>query len=252
MKLRHSGVILVLAAMACSGPTSIPLPPDADTEISLDIEVVDDADSDNDTDETVDIPEVDELPDGEIVDDSEVEETVDSGDIEEVKEVEVVDDEDCDSPVIASNPPNKFQIQMGKLEANKLFLTVDPEEMIEIVQGPQGGVHVEVAFRAWLPVQFSDQSKAKVEVEGNTYMGCCGGESVAYFHLGKYLIYPDPDDDKAFRSGVIPVIFEQNQAVHYEEQLCCVVLDVGLRLPGESEPSIWSQAHHTFYCVDLF
>jgi hypothetical protein len=164
------------------------------------------------------------------------------------------DDTQTCSPLPApSTEPNSPALTIGKPGPDNSVTEVADGDLIEIVQGPQGGVHLEVAFHIGLPESFSGFS-AKVHVEGKTYQPCCLENHVASYTNKKYLVFKDPNggNNPVFLSGVIPVIFFQNLAEFYEEKPCCVVLKVGAYETGASEPTLWQTAVHTFQCIDFF
>ncbi len=196
--------------------------------------------------DTADVPEVEpELPPIPDIEDG------DSGDPEGADTPEVIDAADSGCPSFPAPPkPVEFPVTIGKLLGNKTFMEVEAGEAIEIVQGPQGGVHVEVAFHITLPETFVGSS-VKVMVDALSFQVCCGEEKVGDYFNKKSLLYKQEADSQTFYSGVVPVIFDQDLASFYEDTDCCVAMDISVYEKGTTTVVLEASAHHTFYCVDL-
>ena len=210
-----------------------------------------------------DLPDVDELDEGP----GEIEDPGDPLDVPDIPDVPDPGDDGEDPPDIPDAPdegtdegcaaypdppkPLEFPITIGKLLGNKTFVDVEDGEAIEIIQGPQGGVHVEVVFHITLPDTFTGSS-VKAEVDSLSFQPCCGAEKVGDYFNKKSLLYKQVSESQTFYSGVIPVIFDQDLAMFYEDEACCVTIDVGVYAKGTNEIVTQSTAQHTFMCVDFF
>jgi len=148
--------------------------------------------------------------------------------------------------------PNEFPISLGK-KLGPNFVPLETGDPIEIVQGPQGGVHLEIMFKITLPESFSE-SKVLVLIDAKTFQPCCSAEQsvVGSFYSAKYPLYPKPDDAQTFYSDVIPVIFEQNLAMYYQDQDCCVRFQVSAYEPG-TQTVLWTGwTEDSLLCTDYF
>ncbi len=146
---------------------------------------------------------------------------------------------------------NPVPMELGAAGPGGSFVALAPGESIEIVQGPQGGVHLEVAFQLTLPETFV-KSSAKMTVNAHSYQPCCVGNMVGSYVNNKYLAFKTDADSQTFASGVIPVIFFQNEAIHYQDKECCVVLSLEVYGTGSTEINATSSAVQSFTCVDYF
>ena len=142
-------------------------------------------------------------------------------------------------------------VELGIAGPGATYVAADPGDPIEIVQGPQGGVHLEVAFLVDLPETFT-KSSAKMTVNAHSYQPCCAGKMVGSYVNNKYLAFKTEATSQTFASGVIPVIFFQNEAYHYEDAECCVVLSLEVLGPGSTEIVATGSAIQSFPCVDYF
>lgn len=146
---------------------------------------------------------------------------------------------------------NPVPMILGAAGPGGSFLALAPGDPIEIVQGPQGGVHLEVAFQVALPETFTKTS-AKMTVNAHSYQPCCMGNMVGSYVNNKYLAFKTEANSQTFASGVIPVIFFQNEAIHYQDEECCVVLSLEVYGTGSTEIAATSSAIQSFTCVDYF
>ena len=148
--------------------------------------------------------------------------------------------------------PGEFPLGMGVFDEADELLGVAPGQEIEIVQGPQGGVHVEVGFTLALPAEwpagFTRVTVSAVSFEPELY----DAEWVGSFASQKYLVVESEPGSRTYLSGMIPVIFDQNLAEYYQDAWCCVTLEVGAYGVGaaQSEVVMKSRVQHTFWCVD--
>ena len=142
-----------------------------------------------------------------------------------------------------------FELQLGVVGANKTFRVPRRGDPIEIVQGPQGGVHVEIALQARLPVRLAGDT-LRTWIRATTFEPCDAATGVGRAENRKYLLFPDGNGNHI--SGVLPVVFATSTASAYEDTECCVRVTLGVREPGETEPSLWATTEHRFYCIDFF
>ena len=157
-------------------------------------------------------------------------------------------------------PENEFPLALGKALPGDSFGEVPDGAEIEIVQGPQGGVHVEVALRATLTEAYTKQATV-AKIHARSYQPCWSEADGVYLsaaaEVGQYfnkkgLLYKSASGE--FLTGFpLWVIFEQNLAVFYEDQYCCVAVEVDAYAPGSKTEIAYSAwVWHRFYCIDLF
>ena len=141
----------------------------------------------------------------------------------------------------AVHPPTG-PLTLGIFGADKQLAVPAEDAAIEIVQGPQGGVHIEVGFRLTLPGPAATDA-VRVSVAADTLQPCdASAPPVGSYRASKYLVVPDPTG-QALVSGAVPVIFDGNVAEPYVDRPCCVALTV--QVDGATY-----QATHRFTCVD--
>jgi hypothetical protein len=115
---------------------------------------------------------------------------------------------------------------------------------LEIVQGPQGGVHLEVAIGVTAP---SSGAFIKASVELATHLGCCDTAPVGNYVNPNLPLYTTSIENY-WTSGALPIIFDQDTASSYVGQTCCVTATVTVL----SDESKVTHAAHTFACTDFF
>ncbi len=136
---------------------------------------------------------------------------------------------------------NAIDLSIGVPDSEGLWTAVSPDETIEIVQGPQQGVHVEIALKVTLPEHSSPT--VKVLVQAASFQPCKCSNPVGAYHNGKYLLFAAPEPPGTYISGMIPVIFEEREAHHYAGEECCVTVWVTV-------DEVTGSATHAFSCVD--
>lgn len=151
-----------------------------------------------------------------------------------------------DEPIVETSP-----IVLGSAGVGGAYNPSMPGDAIEIVQGPQGGVHVEVAFEVTLSEEFT-KSSAKMALTAHSFQPCCMGNMVGSYTNNKFLAFKKDPAQQVFVSGVVPVIFFQNEAIHYQDAECCVVLSVDVFGPQSDDVVASATAMHSFQCVDYF
>ena len=150
-----------------------------------------------------------------------------------------------------ASPAESFELTLGTW-INGSFVVAAELAPLEIVHGPQGGIHVEVAFRVVAPAGLVvSGSTLKARAAGQTVQPCCQGQVVGGMVPHTVLLTPEPGS-AAFVAADDLVIFYNANAGHFEDKECCVALEVGLMPPGETEPSVWAQASARFLCVNVF
>ena len=137
---------------------------------------------------------------------------------------EDVVDADGDSALIYDGTlSSDFPLNVGHYwPAGAEFTSLQDAQDMEIVQGIQGGVHTEIALELNLGLDHADTTIVHFDVHIQTLLD--GDEVVADLQL---------DGFKAgnigfgvFQTQTLPVIFEQNQAVHYEGRDAVIVVQV--------------------------
>jgi hypothetical protein len=92
---------------------------------------------------------------------------------------------------------------------------------VEIVQGPQGGIHAEVAFELSVPLE--EAATLKLPMQCTTTID---GVLEGLIKVPTYTVYRTPDG--AYRSAVIPIFFAQNGALAYQGRKGVVACQVSL------------------------
>ena len=137
-------------------------------------------------------------------------------------------DPDADATTILdydADLPTDFPLSVGHYwPAGADFSALEPGQDMEIVQGIQGGVHTEIALELDLGFDYADTVIVYFDLHIQTLLD--GEEVVADLQL---------DGFKAgnmgfgvFLTQTLPVIFEQNEAVHYEGRDAVIVALVTL------------------------
>ena len=124
--------------------------------------------------------------------------------------------------------PEEFPMRVGHYwPAGAPFRELIEGQELEIVQGFQGGVHLEVAFEIDLGLDYAETQIVYFDLAAQTLLN--GEEPVAELQLANF---------KAgnmglgvFRSQTVPIVFEQNQAHHYLDR--SATLFVSLTLDGK-------------------
>lgn len=130
--------------------------------------------------------------------------------------------------------PNDFDITAGQLTGD-VFTPLKEGAQVEIVQGPQGGVHVEVALRFWLPAEY-DENPVWTITEGVSIQPCGTADQaeVGSFYDKKYPVFRIGAAD-SYQTATLFVIFDQNEAIHYQDKPCAVRLTVAVKTPGDPD-----------------
>ncbi len=127
---------------------------------------------------------------------------------------------------------------------------------LEIVQGPQGGLHLNLAVRAVLPPDVAS-TPTFVSLTAETHVPCCAGPVVGGFAAPGLPLWPVKDGSGVatgqHASSIFPGVFNQSLASAYAGKACCV--DVTLKIadpaaPGGA-PKYESRMRQVFTCVDL-
>lgn len=130
------------------------------------------------------------------------------------------------APCLEPAPPGELEVELGRLTAG-VFSPLEDGDEIEIIQGEQGGVHVEVAVRVYDTGE--SQAKLLADIEAGTYQPCGSGEpaQVGSLSTAKHPLFVVDDADE-YQSGKLVVIFEQNQGHYYADRPCGVSVRVSL------------------------
>ena len=153
------------------------------------------------------------------------------------------------SPCPMVSQVNDFELVLHRLNAEgQLGPQLSPMEAIEIVQGPQGGVHIEFGYHAAYPANMAP--KVFAAFEGKTFMNA-SEPPVGIGGTPLTVLFLSPTSD-GYDSQLNLVIFEQNEAVHYEEQPCCAVATVSILEPSTKDIVATSTAAIELYCEDIF
>jgi len=180
-----------------------------------------------------------------VVEDTLVADTTPTDDTQPPDETEI-----CESP-LSPTGTETLPISLGSAGLGGKYQPAEAGDLIEIVQGPQGGVHVEVAFEVTLPETFTKNS-AKMALVAHTFQPCCMGNMVGSYTNNKFLAFKGEPGGQVFASGVVPVIFFQNEAIHYQDAECCVVLTADVFAPQSTEILASGAVMQAFTCVDYF
>ncbi len=151
------------------------------------------------------------------------------------------------SPSVAGS--NDFELIVGRLVAGQFTELADGEE-IEIIQGPQGGVHLEVAVRLVPPAPLAEELLLTA-TEATTIQPCGGADQavVGDFNNKKLPVYPLTEPGP-YQSQKLLVIFDEDEAVHYAARPCAVQVTVAF--DSDDGTTLAASATKPLYCVDYF
>ena len=111
--------------------------------------------------------------------------------------------------------PMEFPLSVGHYwPAGATFEPLESGQELEIVQGFQGGVHTEIAFELDLGLSYASTQIVYFDVHVQTWLD--GSELVAERELANYKA--GNIGFGVFQSQTVPVIFDQNEAVHYVDR----------------------------------
>lgn len=166
--------------------------------------------------------------------------------------------------------PGDLVIDLGT-GAGTSFDLLDTGQSIEIVQGSQGGVHLEVAFRVGLPATHrrcqpaagdATSCQGLVTATLSTSLaiddGCCSPEAVGGLDVGKAIVASaavEATADVSLVSTVLPVIFDETDGALYAGTDCCVTVALGARpllVDGSwgPAPTLFGKMQIRLTCVD--
>lgn len=266
-------VLLVLVIGGCSSADPPPEPPaDFGSDAApLDVREVDQPDIPHPenipdvTDEGApdDTPDVPDAP--EVTDPSDPSDTSDIPDVPDTLEIPDTPDEGPDvadsdndtgpdvEPVCEPTPldlpaAQDITLTLGRKPPGGFVPLLDGDP-IEIVQGPQGGVHLDLAYSIEIPQ--NDADKLFTVVHARTSQACCGDQEaiVGTYQNNKEVVFPAGGG--VFLSEEVSVIFEQDEASVYQGQDCCVQIHVQVMNPP---PTVVHSATttRTLSCEDVF
>ena len=144
---------------------------------------------------------------------------------------------------------NDFPVTLHRLSANgQLGDPLEPLSNIEIVQGPQGGVHIEFGYRVIFGS--GESSKLFASFSGANYQNA-SGPPVGIGGTELTVLFSSPNGI-GYDSQENLVIFEQNEAYHYQDQPCCAVAEVAILDPVTKEAMGTAGVMIELFCVDVF
>ena len=121
--------------------------------------------------------------------------------------------------------PQEFPLEVGHYwPAGAPFSALVDGQELEIVQGFQGGVHLEVAFEIDLGLAYAETQIVYFDLFAQTFLE--GADSVAELELANFKA--GNMGFGVFRSQTIPIIFEKNQAAHYADRAATIVVQLTL------------------------
>ncbi len=150
---------------------------------------------------------------------------------------------------------------LGRLNADGGFEPFAPGGPIEIVQGPQGGVHLDVRLQLAPPathqrcvtLEGSTVCQALISATLETHLGCCTEPTIGSLSVAKAVV--TGAGQGTLISGQLPVVFHENDGALYAGTDCCVTVEFGAR-PVQSDgtfglaPTLFGLAQITLSCVD--
>ena len=148
---------------------------------------------------------------------------------------DTVDADGIDWAIYDGTLPTEFPLTVGRYwPAGAEFTALVEGEDMEIVQGIQGGVHTEIALEFDLGFGRDDTSTIQFDLYIQTLLD--GGDAVATLELAGFKA--DNVGFGVFRTHTLPVIFEQNEALHYEGRQAVIVVQVTMdgALSGHAAP----------------
>ena len=147
--------------------------------------------------------------------------------------------------------PSDFLLGLITKKAGGVVEVPLDAQPIEIVQGPQGGIHLVGSFQATLPAEVT-WSPATVRIEAETREPCCAaGTQVGSAFYAASALFKSAGAGNVYVSGSMPVPFFKTAAKEFADKTCCLSFKVSV-LPqsGNGEPIFVSFARHVFTCVD--
>ena len=103
--------------------------------------------------------------------------------------------------------PSDFELVLGRVDSEFQFTALAAEDVIEIVQGPQGGIHLEIGVLLNL---VGPPGQLSVDVTAATLQDGVEVGSAAYANLAVYETEPG-----VYQSGFFIVIFHTDEAEPY-------------------------------------
>ena len=167
-----------------------------------------------------------------------------------------VDPSDATTETVDTAPdavePHDLDVNIGQRATGGDFAPLTEGQPIEIeTLGQPGPVfHLEVDFEVAPPPGYLLETM-KLWVEATTTEPP-DGPSVGHFLNKKVIAFPQPPEAPVFRPHVPAyVIFDEGNADLYAGKACAITLRVGLYLPGEKLPTLWTTVRKSLYCVNL-
>ena len=145
--------------------------------------------------------------------------------------------------------PHDFPVEVG--QKTQAFVPVADGQAIQIVHGPQGGIHLLAAFRATLPPVIT-WSPVKVSYTATTRLGCCAtGPVVGSVTSGAAAAWKTPDTEAEYVYSPMQIVFDSKESADYAGQTCCVRVDVAVfPIDGQGPPLLQSYGRHVFTCQE--
>lgn len=148
---------------------------------------------------------------------------------------DTVDAEDHDWAIYDGSLPSEFPLSVGQYwPAGAEFAALVDGQDMEIVQGIQGGVHTEIALE--FDLGFGRDNTATIQFDLYIQTLLDGADAVATLELDGFKA--DNVGFGVFRTHTLPVIFDQNEAVHYEGRQAVIVVQVTMdgEVSGHAAP----------------
>lgn len=123
---------------------------------------------------------------------------------------DTAEDAAADIPPEPDVQPAAPMVALGQVDADGQFSVLLEGQPLEIVQGPQGGIHAEVVVEV-LPLS-DEGAKFVVGLNCSTHID---DALVGLIDVKNYKLIP-VGDDGWYRSQLVPIFFEKNVAAPYE------------------------------------
>ena len=146
-------------------------------------------------------------------------------------------------------PAADFGLEVGLYGGPDNFIKPADQAPLEIIQGPQGGLHLNIAYQLTMPLDDYNWSPLKTFVEAEIRTPCCDGEVIASAYDPVHLAFKVTDGQ--YITASVPVVFFGSISTPYIGETGCAVFKIGVYPQALGElPSIYSQDRHVFTMVD--
>ena len=151
----------------------------------------------------------------------------------------------CQQPVVAEETDMPVELGIRPLAA--AFHPAVPDDPLELQQGVQGGVHVELALRTTLPSAV-DWTPTQLRITSELHGPCCDGPLVG--SSISPTSWADLQPDGTYVSSWFPVFMQSSNVSLYVGLSCCVRVTVEIQPMAGGPAILVGRARHVFTCVN--